>query len=250
MDGKDLDRICHHPILSSREEKALAKKAFKGDKEAQKKLVLFNLRLVASIAKGFVTNHNSLGDCIGIGVTGLIKAAERFDPSRGTKFSTYATWWIKEALLKANWAQESPIVRVPNWIGGLDKKEREGQHLTEKEKFYLERADSARRSHSNVYELNDRLTPQAPPEEPPLYGKQHHEVLSKAVARLHEKDAQLLRARFGLPPHKRVATLQELSVVEGVSPSEIRNRQARALDRLRAVFDELASADALEFPDA
>src|SRR5688572_14013415 len=188
MQGDELDQICNHSLLSPQEERLLGQRSLKGDREARSLLVAHNLRLVASIAKGFVTNHNTLGDCIGVGTIGLIKAAERYDPDKGTRFSTYATWWIKEALLKANWEQESPLVRVPNWIGGLDKKEREGQDLTEKEKVFLQKADTARRYHADIFSLGDDLTPEAVEEEPPQFPAEYARLLEKALSRLSRRD--------------------------------------------------------------
>ncbi|HOQ32462.1 MAG TPA: RNA polymerase sigma factor RpoD/SigA [Candidatus Hydrogenedens sp.] len=103
------------PLLSTEEERRLAFRIQKGDGKARRKLILSNLRLVVSIAKKYIYYGVSLLDLIAEGNIGLMKAVENFDPRRGTKFSTYATWWIRQAITRAL-SNQSRTVRVPVYL--------------------------------------------------------------------------------------------------------------------------------------
>ncbi len=118
---KYLQEIGEVPLLSAEEEIDLAKRIKKGDQDALEKLTKANLRFVVSVAKQYQNQGPSLGDLINEGNLGLIKAANRFDETRGFKFISYAVWWIRQSILQAL-AEQSRVVRLPlNRVGAINK---------------------------------------------------------------------------------------------------------------------------------
>lgn len=132
-DIKSLDKylqdICSEDLLTPEEEVALAQRIKNGDQEALDKLTRANLRFVVSVAKQYQNQGLSLPDLINEGNVGLIKAAKRFDETRGFKFISYAVWWIRQSILQAI-AENSRIVRLPsNQLGALNKLKKEISRL-------------------------------------------------------------------------------------------------------------------------
>lgn len=124
-DSASLDRylgeIGRHELISSEEEVILAKKIREGDQSALERLTVANLRFVVSVAKQYQSQGLSLPDLINEGNLGLVKAAKRFDETRGFKFISYAVWWIRQSILQAI-AEQSRVIRLPlNKIGSLNK---------------------------------------------------------------------------------------------------------------------------------
>src|SRR5512137_359826 len=129
---KYLQEIGRVELISPEEEVVLARKIRSGDSEALKKLVKANLRFVVSVAKQYQNQGISLPDLINEGNLGLIKAAQRFDETRGFKFISYAVWWIRQAILQAL-AEQSRIVRLPLNKVGLTNRIQKAFSLLEQE---------------------------------------------------------------------------------------------------------------------
>src|SRR5436190_20834418 len=119
-----LNEIGRHPLLTAQEEVELAKRIEKGDREAKEQMINSNLRLVVSIAKRYQGHGLSLLDLIQEGIIGLIRAVEKFDWRRGYKFSTYATWWIRQAVQRGV-ANKSRVIRIPVHI--VEREQRIGR---------------------------------------------------------------------------------------------------------------------------
>jgi DNA-directed RNA polymerase sigma subunit (sigma70/sigma32) len=110
--GRYLSEISRIPLLSRDEEVALARRIQAGDQEARARLIEANLRLVVQIARRYLNRGLPLPDLIEEGNLGLMRAAEKFQPERGTRFSTYATWWIRHAVVRAL-ANQARMIRLP-----------------------------------------------------------------------------------------------------------------------------------------
>src|SRR5512133_913297 len=131
-----LDKYLHEigkvELISAEEEVSLAKKIRKGDEDSLNKLIKANLRFVVSVSKQYQNQGLSLPDLINEGNVGLIKAAQRFDETRGFKFISYAVWWIRQSILQAL-AEQAPIVRLPlNKIGSINRINRAFSDLEQK----------------------------------------------------------------------------------------------------------------------
>lgn len=156
-DTKSLDRylsdINKYELLTAEEESELAKRAIKGDKEAKELLILRNLRFVVSVAKSYQDNGIPLEDLINQGNEGLMQAAEKFDPSRGFKFISYAVWWIRQSIL--NHMSNDKMIRIPlNKVGDLNKINKTAELLEQQ----LERKPTN-------FEISDELNKNKPKKE-------------------------------------------------------------------------------------
>ncbi|CUS90360.1 RNA polymerase primary sigma factor, partial [Candidatus Kryptonium thompsonii] len=154
---KYLQEIGKYELLTPEEEIELARRAKQGDEKALERLIQANLRFVVSVAKQYQNQGLPLGDLINEGNLGLIKAAKRFDETRGFKFISYAVWWIRQSILQAL-AEQSRIVRLPlNRVGALNKI---GKKLSQLEQEF-EREPStnelAEELDMSVYEVADTL---------------------------------------------------------------------------------------------
>jgi RNA polymerase primary sigma factor len=253
-----LQEISRIPLLNGEEEKALARRAFKGDLEAQEKLARHNVRFVVSVAKKFQNRGVPLMDLIGEGNLGLMTAARKFDPDRGVKFISYAVWWIRQAI-QAALARHGRPVRVPlNRTADLNRLGRTTTLLTER----LGRApttdelvkatgltreavralsalhvEAVRLDHP-VREADERgrmerfvpLTQEGT--DAAMLAKSRTDDLEEALAALAPRDAKVLRLYFGLDDGNS-HTLEEIGRMMGVTRERIRQLRDRALRQLR-----------------
>lgn len=254
-----LREIGKMPVLKQKVELDLARRIQKGDSKAKQELVRHNLRLVVSIAKKYLHRGMSFLDLIQEGNLGLIKAIEKFDPERGYKLSTYATWWIRQAITRSL-SDKSRTIRIPvHVIELLSKLKKVIKRLSEKSGQPPTDAEIAREVNTDVTKMKEILrlmeTPvslnspvNASGEEGNLedfisddYGVSPEYLtngmllgmnISKALQCLTLKEAAVIRLRFGLDcGHER--TLEEVGKVLGVTRERVRQLEFRALKKLR-----------------
>ena len=224
---KEIGRV---PLLSADEEIKLAKRMEEGDTEAQKRLAEANLRLVVSIAKRYVGRGMLFLDLIQEGNLGLIKAVEKFDYNKGYKFSTYATWWIRQAITRAI-ADQARTIRIPvHMVETINKLIRVSRQLLQslgREPTPEEIAKEMSVSVDRVREDHDAPAP-AEAASFVLLKEQLEDVLDT----LTEREEKVLRLRFGLDDG-RARTLEEVGQNFGVTRERIRQIEAKALRKLR-----------------
>ncbi|GMR24801.1 MAG: RNA polymerase sigma factor RpoD/SigA [Ignavibacteria bacterium] len=248
-------------LLTAEEEVELAIKIRNGDEYAADKLVLANLRFVISVAKMFQNQGLSLGDLINEGNVGLIKAAKRFDETRGFKFISYAVWWIRQGIMSAI-ADQSRVVRLPlNRVGNLTKlskayrdleQEYERKPTTEElaqildmssdEVAYILQISSRQvsmdaplsNSDENKSTLMDVLhnEDQSMPDKDLMNDSLKNEV-ANAISSLDEREAEVIRLSFGIETNQK-ATLEEIGEKFNLTRERIRQIKEKALGKLRS----------------
>jgi RNA polymerase sigma factor (sigma-70 family) len=245
-----------HPVLTREQERRLALRAERGDLEARRSLVEHNQRLVYSIARRYVKGPLPLLDLIQEGNIGLMRAIDKFDPSRGFKLSTYATWWIRQAIERAL-QQHHEVFRVPTHVAAqqqrLLKAERAQPGATVEE---LSKATGLKPDTIGVLrELRrtpvsldaDRADALAIAETVPAGGDLEEDVLSGELARivmekLRSKEPRLalvLELRYGLDGHGE-RTLEQIARGMQITRERVRQLQEKALDLARAILGEHA----------
>ncbi len=252
-----LDEISRVPLLNREEEMELARKAYRGDVEAQEKLARHNVRFVVSVAKKFQNRGVPLVDLIGEGNLGLMTAARKFDPDRGVKFISYAVWWIRQAV-QAAIARHGRPVRVPlNRTADLSRlgrtttllKEKLGRMPTTEELaratgLTLEAVRSLSGLNSEAVRLDhptrdgdgheriERFAADQASTDASTLLNSRTEGIDTALASLPPRDAKVLRLYFGLEDGNS-RTLEEIGKMMGVTRERIRQLRDRALARLR-----------------
>ncbi len=253
-----LKEIGQIPLLTPDEEQALAQKVSEGDQKAKNKLTEANLRLVVSIAKKYSGRGLHILDLIQEGNTGLIRAVDKFDHTKGNKFSTYATWWIRQAITRAI-ADQARTIRVPvHMVEVINKATRCNRKLVQelgREPTLEEIADALNLPIDKIIEANrtaaDTLSLDTPvgDEEDTTIGSfvedyntpgpadaTNHTLLAEALSQildtLTEREADVLRLRFGMHDGK-THTLEEVGQHFGVTRERIRQIENKAIRKLR-----------------
>ena len=252
-----LQEIGHEELISPEEEVELAQRIKKGDRKALERLTRGNLRFVVSVAKQYQNQGLSLADLINEGNLGLIKAAERFDETRGFKFISFAVWWIRQSILQAL-AEQSRIVRLPmNQVGAVGKIRRmqnkfeqenerkpnlneiaEGTNLHE-EKIEEAMNTSSRQvsvdapfSDADANTLLDVMPDQnVPMADEELLLESLQSELAKALLSLNERERIVIRAYYGIDQPEM--TLGEIGEKYGMTRERARQIKETAIRRLR-----------------
>ena len=250
--------ISNIPLLSSQEEVALAQKIRKGNRKALTALIQANLRFVVRVALDYKNQGLPLADLINEGNLGLIKAAKRFDETKGFKFISYAVWWIKQSILQSL-AEHSRVVRLPlnrvSVFSRIGKTHDSLEQVFEREPTVDEIAECLEISSAEVklvYQIHGRqlsldapisdkegnslleLTENSellPPDEPITNGSLKDEI-EKAFKSLSSKQAEVLRMYFGIDMD-RPATLEEIGKKFHLTRERVRQIKEKAIIRLR-----------------
>ncbi|MEK6688375.1 MAG: sigma-70 family RNA polymerase sigma factor [Gemmatimonadota bacterium] len=255
-----LREISKYPLINQAEEVNLAQRIRTGEAEALDKLVRSNLRFVVSVAKKYQNQGVSLADLINEGNLGLIRAAHKFDETKGIKFISYAVWWIRQAILQAL-AEQSRIVRVPlNRAGTLHRitrrssallqelgREPTAAEIAEGMDIEMEEVQKTLSISQNHLSLDAPMTPgednrlldylpdtqNAGPDQE-TFEHALTQSIEEVLCTLKERESKILRLYFGLDEPEPL-TLEEIGARLGITRERVRQIKEKALSRLRHV---------------
>jgi RNA polymerase primary sigma factor len=255
---KYLQEIGKVSLLTAEDEIELAIKIKQGDPEALEKLTRSNLRFVVSVAKQYQNQGLSLGDLINEGNLGLIKAARRFDETRGFKFISYAVWWIRQSILQAL-AEQSRIVRLPlNRVGVLNRIGKAYRNLEQEFEREPSAEEIANELEMDVQDISETLqvsgkhlsfdapfaqdeesrlldvleSEELPAPDTTLMSESLHAEIEKALSKLSEHEAEVIKLYFGLS-NEQPMTLEEIGDRFNLTRERIRQIKEKAIRRLR-----------------
>ena len=256
-----LEDIGKYPLLSLRQEKELAAKIQAGDQAARERMIQSNLRLVVRIAHDYAYYGVPLLDLISEGNIGLMKATERFDPSKDVKFATYAAWWIKQCIKRAL-ANQGKTIRLPIHLAEkLARIRKATDSLREKLKRDPTNEEIAKLTNLPLAKVVHLKLMRLPPASfEARVGKDQHELgtviadenaptplegllqsglkdeLHARLQNLNEREREILRMRFGLDEHKPL-TLEEVGHTLGITRERVRQLEGEALLKLRGAIE-------------
>jgi len=255
---KYLREISSVKLLTPEEEIEYARRIKEGDHEALEKLTKANLRFVVSVAKQYQSQGLSLGDLINAGNLGLIKAASRFDETRGFKFISYAVWWIRQSILQSL-AEQSRIVRLPlNRIGVLNRIEKLFSNLEQQFEREPSAAEIANELHITIWDVFEAMNAQGnylsldapfkredenklvdllenkeqPSPDKALLRESLFIEIKNALATLSKREAEVIKLYFGLGLEHSL-TLEEIGEKFQLTRERVRQIKEKALRRLR-----------------
>ena len=261
-----LKKISSQKILSAEEELKLGKKIKDGDERAKKKLIQANLRLVVSIAKKYVNYGLSFQDLVQEGNMGLMTAVGKFDFSLGYKFSTYATWWIKQSIYKAI-SEQSYCMKVPVYVQEIiskytkvkrDMEKKSDEKVSVKEvaqklnipenkiENYLEAFSKSvsldseyQNGDGNSVRLCDFLEDRSFRSEDAAEFNQLKRDIKKLLGRLKDREKSVIKMRYGMDASSlKPKTLEEIGKMFGVTKECIRQTELRAIKKIRTYCEE------------